>query len=81
MDSDTSVIYGGEVMNTLATIETILEVIGEVLSDSGVPYGCAVDLKDDVIKLVTAVDSYIEDYEDYPEDPYLYNGVSRSDFF
>ena len=64
-----------------STLETILEVLGEELSDAGVPYGCVVDLRQDVIRLLTAVDSYIEDYEDYPDDPYLYNGVSRSDFF
>lgn len=63
-----------------ATLETILEIIGEELSNSGVPYGCVEDLRRDVIRLLTKVDSYIEDYEDYPEDPYLYNGVSRSDF-
>lgn len=80
MDSDTSVILRGEEMDTRNAMEAIMEIIGEVLEEYGIPYGRTVELKDKVERLISSVESYIEDYEEYPKDPYLYNGVSRSDF-
>lgn len=66
------------------TTNPIWETIEMILEEKGIRL-------DDTAKLEVAADRLLEDLEEaimeqeeqdsYPDDPYLYNGVSRSDFF
>lgn len=61
--------------------DELMAIVEDALERAGISAGNAEDLKGDVEQLLTAVENYIENYEDYPDDPYEYNGVSRWDFF
>lgn len=64
-------------------------LVQEILADKAEKYGVELDndAKDfdyEADNLMEEIESYIEglvEQASYPDDPYLYNGVSRSDFF
>lgn len=70
------------------TENPIREAVQELLTDMAEKYGVELDgearyfdFKAD--SLMEEIESYIEglvEQASYPDDPYLYNGVSRSDF-
>ena len=71
------------------TTNPIRDLVQEILADKAEKYGVELDndAKDfdyEADSLLEEIESYIEglvEQAEYSDDPYVYNGVSRSDFF
>ena len=61
--------------------KTIMDVVKDILEDSGICESHSKEFEYEVQQLVNAIETYIDDYDTFQADPYTYNGVSRADFF